>query len=56
MGKIYDFFGSKIPYGTLKARTGDPYEWVLQHINEIPLEKYNDNSADRSERNSPAGW
>ena len=26
--RCYDFWLSEMPYGTAKARTGDPYEWV----------------------------
>jgi hypothetical protein len=33
--KIYDYVVSNtndMPYGTAKARDGDPFEWVLQNL------------------------
>jgi len=30
--RIYTFFQSDMPYGTAKARTGDPEEWIANQI------------------------
>jgi hypothetical protein len=51
MTKIFDFFGPKIPYGILKAKTGDPYDWVLNHIDELPLVYHTDNGDKFKEKN-----
>ena len=37
MDKFYDFFNEVMPYGTMKARTGDPLDWIVQHLDEIPM-------------------
>lgn len=29
MSKLYDYYRAEMPYGTAKARTGDPEEWLL---------------------------
>ena len=31
---LYDYYSNNgdMPYGTMKARTGDPYEWVSDHL------------------------
>lgn len=29
---LYDYYFDDMPYGTKKARTGDPYEWVYQRF------------------------
>ena len=29
---LYDYYFDDMPYGTKKARTGDPYEWVSDHF------------------------
>ena len=29
---LYDYYFDDMPYGTKKARTGDPYEWVAQRL------------------------
>jgi len=39
MEKFYNFFNETMPYGTMKARTGDPLDWIMQHIDEIPMEQ-----------------
>lgn len=33
---LYDYYASsgEMPYGTMKARTGDPYEWVTQRLDQ----------------------
>lgn len=30
--KLYDFFVHIMPVGTAKARTGDPDQWILDHL------------------------
>jgi hypothetical protein len=35
LSKLYDYFLPDMPYGTAKARTGDPYEWIAGHLNEL---------------------
>lgn len=36
--KLFQFFADtgEMPYGTMKARTGDPYIWIHDKIMEIP--------------------
>ena len=36
MDRLMDFFISngEMPYGTAKARTGDPYEWIYERLDE----------------------
>jgi len=36
LDKLYDYFVGDMPYGTAKARTGDPYEWIADHLSDIP--------------------
>ena len=33
-GKLYDYFchSEEMPYGTAKARTGDPVVWILDYL------------------------
>lgn len=33
---LYDYYSNsgEMPYGTMKARTGDPYEWVTQRLDQ----------------------
>jgi len=35
--KLYEYFcnNGEMPYGTAKARTGDPYEWIGDHMHEV---------------------
>ena len=40
MDKLYAFFVEKMPYGTAKARTGDPHEWISDRIEDIILGPY----------------
>lgn len=36
---MYDHFISEMPYGTAKARTGDPIEWICDRLAmDYPLE------------------
>lgn len=30
--KLYEYYVNDMPYGTAKARTGDPYDWILDHV------------------------
>jgi len=32
--KLYEYYVDDMPYGTAKARTGDPYDWILEHVEE----------------------
>lgn len=36
MDRLMDFFmtNGEMPYGTAKARTGDPYQWVEERLAE----------------------
>jgi hypothetical protein len=29
---LYDIFWKDMPYGTAKARTGDPYQWIAEKL------------------------
>jgi len=31
---LFDVWSSEMPYGTAKARTGDPYQWISQKLNQ----------------------
>ena len=33
--KLFDHFAAEMPYGVQKARTGDPDEWITDHLGEI---------------------
>jgi len=35
MSKLQNIFAEEMPYGTLKARDGDPYEWMSQKLTSI---------------------
>ena len=39
--KLYEHYTSngEMPYGVAKARTGDPYEWILAKIPEYLAER-----------------
>lgn len=30
--KLYDMYRDEMPYGTQKARDGDPYEWMYERL------------------------
>lgn len=30
--KLFDIYQTKMPYGTQKARTGDPYDFILEEL------------------------
>ena len=30
--KLFDYFMSEMPYGTAKARTGDPDQWIVNRL------------------------
>jgi hypothetical protein len=30
--KLFEHFSSEMPYGTQKARDGDPYEWIHNRL------------------------
>lgn len=32
--KLYNFYESDMPYGTQKARDGDPYDYITKHLAE----------------------
>jgi len=49
---LYAYYGDDMPYGTAKARTGDPYEWVYQKLlglSKDKLEEGTDISTNRKE-------
>lgn len=29
---LFHFFAGDMPYGTMKARTGDPYDWIFLEL------------------------
>ena len=33
--KLYDYFAGEMPYGTMKARTGDPDQWLHAKLESI---------------------
>lgn len=33
--KLISYFQEDIPYGTLKARDGDPYNWICEKLTEM---------------------
>ena len=33
--KLFDFFIPTMPYGIAKARTGDPYQYISDHLDEV---------------------
>ena len=35
--KLFDYYLDQMPYGTAKARTGDPYEWISKQLTEEGL-------------------
>ena len=35
MDKLYEHFVADMPYGTQKARDGDPTEYIIDHLHEI---------------------
>jgi len=37
--KVFDHFCFEMPYGTAKARTGDPYEWLGDRLGEMGEEE-----------------
>jgi hypothetical protein len=42
---LYDYYFDDMPYGTKKARTGDPYEWVADRFgSDLGLDGYGGNS------------
>lgn len=37
--KIYGWYANEMPYGVQKARTGDPDEWIFDHLDRIIKER-----------------
>ena len=37
VSELIDFYSFDMPYGTLKARDGDPYNWVFDRLDEAGL-------------------
>lgn len=35
--KLFDYFSDEMPYGTQKARDGDPYAWIHDRLQGICL-------------------
>ena len=33
--KLYEYFLPEMPYGTAKARDGDPVEFIIAHLGEL---------------------
>ena len=31
-GKLFEYYALEMPYGTAKARNGDPYEWIRRRL------------------------
>ena len=52
--ELFEYFQEDMPYGTQKARTGDPDEWILDRLFELKLvgdeEKENDFRTDYAQR------
>ena len=32
--KLYEYYVDDMPYGTAKGKTGEPYDWILEHVEE----------------------
>ena len=51
---LYEYFQSDMPYGTAKARDGDPDEWIADRLYELELigddVKENDQREDYAQR------
>lgn len=39
LDKLYQILGPKMPYGTMKARTGDPDQWIADYFDSISVEE-----------------
>jgi len=35
MDFLYDTYMHEMPYGTQKARAGDPEQWIMDHLDDI---------------------
>ena len=35
--ELYEYFLEDMPYGVQKARTGDPVEWITEHLEYLGL-------------------
>ena len=33
--KLFDYFSDEMPYGTQKARTGDPFNWIFDKLDSL---------------------
>lgn len=40
--ELFDYFcrSGEMPYGTAKARTGDPYQWIYDRLDSMGLISY----------------
>ena len=47
---LYDYYWDEMPYGTKKARTGDPFEWIVERLDQ-ELTRYEDLPADAHDMN-----
>jgi hypothetical protein len=53
--KLYGYWQDEMPYGTQKARSGDPYEWIFQKLDSILEAQQSikeDNPYDRIKKNT----
>ena len=37
MEELFTYFQEDMPYGTQKARTGDPDEWIMNRLEDLKL-------------------
>ena len=38
-GELLDYFAEEIPYGVMKAREGDPDQWIFDKLCELGIDK-----------------
>ena len=49
--KLFDHFSDEMPYGTQKAKTGDPHEWIIDKLKSLgkPMEESKEENSEESE-------
>ena len=48
--ELYDFYADEMPYGTQKARDGDPVEWIVMKVADLNILDEYDISDEEQER------
>ena len=46
---LFDYYSDEMPYGTQKARDGDPMDWIMSRLDDLGLAESQKNSEEKAE-------